>query len=810
MQTLWQDLRYGMRMLAKRPGFTAVVVLTLALGIGANTALFTVVNGVLLRSLPYPDAGRLVMLWEANQGARNIHISHQNFNDWRSQSQSFEYISAHTGRWGGPETVIGGNEPVRAYVVSVYRDFFNVFGVAPMMGRTFSPEESDYGTAKVAVVSHGFWQHSLSASANLTDKTLTIAGMTFNVIGVMPAGFSFPQDTDVWVSREQLFTDNSARSSHNFAGVARLKPGVTLEQAQAEMSAIARRIAEQHPSDKNHDDVAVLTLKDQLTGSIRGGLLMLLVAVGFVLLIACANVANLLLARAVGRQREIAIRIALGAGRYRLMRQLLTESLLLALIGGAAGLLLAYWLISALVTMAPDTIPRLNEISIDSRTLGFTLVVSLVTSLLFGLAPALRASRPNLNDVLKEGGRSGATGGSSVVRSSLVIAEISLTLILLIGGGLLIKSLLRVLEVNPGFNPEHVLTMDVSLPDSEYPDDNRRIAFYRQFFERVKSLPGVEAAGMINDLPMGGIDINGQFGIAGRPIEQAGYASFRVVAPDYFRAMNIPLIKGRYFTEQDSESAEPVAIISQLAADTAFNGEDALGNRVLSTNDAATREDFEHQEHWPKIIGVVADVKHFGLERGSPASLYVCYMQRPKRIGDMTVVVRAKGEPSSLAATVGAQAKAIDKNLPVKFEAMDRVFSRSTATRRYNVILLGTFAGLALVLAVVGIYGVMSYTVLQSTREIGIRVALGAQARDVLKLVVGQGLMLAAAGTVIGIAGALALTRLMASLLYGVTATDPAIFAAVPVSLIIVSLIACYIPARRATKVDPMVALRCE
>lgn len=809
MQTLWQDFRYGARMLLKQRGFTTIAVLTLALGIGANTALFTVVNGVLLRSLPYPDADRLVMLWETNQRVKNNFVSHQNFIDWRRQTQSFDYISAHTARWGGPETVIGGSEPVRAYVVSVYRNFFNVFGVAPTVGRTFSPEESNYGTAKVAVISHGFWQRSLGASTILADKTLTIGSISFNIIGVMPTGFCFPQNTDVWVSREQLYADDSSRSSHNFIGVARLKPAVTLAQAQSEMTAIAGRIVEQDPSDKADDDVTVVTIKDQLTGPIRLALLVLMASVGFVLLIACANVANLLLARAMSRQREIAIRTALGAGRFRIVRQLLTESLLLAALGGALGLLLAYWLISALIALAPARIPRLDEINIDGRTLAFTLGVSLLTSLLFGLVPALRISRPDLNEALKEGGRS-SSGSSGAVRDTLVIGEIALTLVLLIGAGLLFKSFLRVLEVNPGFTPEHVLTIEVSLPASEYSDSNRKIAFYRQLFERLKSLPGVDAAGMINNLPMGGVDLNGQMPIAGRPIDQAGYTSFRVVAPDYFRAMNIPIVKGRYFTEQDSESAEPAAIISQRVAETTFKDEDPIGKRVISVNDLASRGEFEHQERWPKIVGVVGDVKHFGLEGGSPASLYVCYMQRPGRIDDMTVVVRAKGDAAGIAGAVRQEAKAIDDKLPVKIEAMEQILSRSTATRRYNVFLLGTFAFQALLLAIIGIYGVMSYAVSQSTRELGIRIALGAQAKDVLRLVVGQGLVLAAVGAVIGIAGAFALTRLMSNLLYGVTATDPLIFTGVSLLLFIVTLIACYIPARRATKVDPMVALRCE
>jgi len=807
MNSFWQDLRYGARSLLQRPGFTIVATLTLALGVGANAAIFSVVNGVLLRSLPYKEPERLMMLWEANDRVRNNHVSHQNFTDWRAQQQSFESISAYSGRWGGPETITGGNEPERAYAVSVYRDFFNVLGVAPIVGRVFLPEEAQPGATPVVVVSHGFWQRRLDANADLSNKRLTIGGQSFNVIGVTPPGFSFPVETDLWVSKEQLGADTSDRSSHNYVGIARLKPNVTREQAQAEMTAIARRIAQQDVSDRQHDDVNVISIKDQLTGSIRRGLLVLFGAVGCVLLIACANVANLMLARALGRRKEIAIRSALGAGRERIVRQLLTESLLLASAGGALGLLFAYWLVKTLITFGP-AIPRLGEIGVGGRTLGFTFGVSLLTSLLCGLAPALSASRPDLNEALKEGGR-GAGGGSGLARGALVVAEVALTLVLLIGAGLLIRSLWRTLQINPGFNPAGLMTMQVSLPASEYSDSARRIAFYRQLFERLKTAPGVAAAGMVNNLPMGGVDINGQFGVAGRPPEQFGYASYRVVSPDYFRALEIPLLRGRYFTEQDNESSEPVALISQSVAETVFRGEDPLGKRVLSVNDAM-REEFNQIEKWPKIVGVVGDVKHYGLERRNSTDLYVNYAQRPRRTGQMIVAVRTNGKPAQFAAALRREVKALDANLPVSFEAMDEVFGRSTANRRYNAILLGAFASLALLLAVIGIYGVMSYAVTQNTKEIGIRLALGAESRDVLKLVVGQGMTLTALGVVIGLVAAFALTRLMTTLLFSVGATDPLTFTLVALLLACVALVACYIPARRATRVDPLVALRCE
>src|SRR5215813_357801 len=763
MNSIWQDLRYCARRTLQQPGFTAVAILTLALGIGANAAIFSVVNGVLLRSLPYREPERLMLLWEANDRVRNNHISHQNFTDWRAQQQSFEAISAYSGRWGGPETVTGGSEPERAYAVSVYRDFSNVLGVAPIVGRVFLPEEAQPGTTPAVVVSHGFWRRRLGGDTDLTNRRLIIGDQSFNVIGVMPPGFSFPVETDLWVSKERLGVDTSARSSHNFVGVARLKPNVTQEQAQDEMTSIARRIAQEDASDQRHDDVNLISVKDQLTGAVRRGLLILFGAVGCVLLIACANVANLTLARSLGRQKEVAIRSALGAGRARILRQLLTESLLLSLAGGALGLLFAYWSVRALVAFGP-AIPRLREIGVDGRTIAFTFGVSLLTSLLFGLAPALRASSPDLNESLKEGGRS-AGGGSGLTRSALVVVEVALTLALLVGAGLLIKSLWRVTRINPGFDPEGVLTMQVSLPESEYGGNTRKIAFYRRLFERLKSVPGVEVAGMVNNLPMGGVDINGQFGVAGRPQDQAGYASYRVVSPGYFGAMNISLRTGRYFTEGDSESSEPVAIISQRVADTFFRGEDPLGKRVLSVNDAS-QEEFDQVEKWPKIVGVVGDLKHFGLENRSSADLYVCYAQRPRRIGQMTVTVRTNGEPANLAAALRREVKSLDANLPVSFETMGQVFARSTADRRYNALLLGAFAALALLLAVIGIYGVMSYVVSQGAREIGIRLALGAPSRDVMKLVVGQGLVLGAIGVAIGLSVAFALTRLITGLLY--------------------------------------------
>jgi putative ABC transport system permease protein len=795
-------------MLWQRPGFTLVAALTLALGIGANTAIFSVVNAVLLRSLPYSDPDRLVVLWQANERNRNIHVSHLNLVDWREQSRSFESFSAYSGRWGGKMTVIGGNEPERAFAVAVYQDFFKVLGVVPVAGRTFSTEDHNPGATPSVVVSYGFWQRRLGGDADLSNKKLSLGDATFNVIGVMPQSFGFPSDTDLWLPKEQLGTDTSARSAHNFVSIARLKPGVTLEQAQAEMSSIAARLAEQYPEDNRGMGTSVVSLRDQLVGSVRPALLVLLAAVGFVLLIACANVSNLLLARALGRQKEIAVRTALGASPWRIVRQLLTESLLLSLLGGALGLLLAGWLIGPLVALGPETIPRLGEVGIDGRTLAFTLGLSVLTSLIFGLLPAVRFSRPDLQVALKQGGQT-PTGGLSLLRSVLVVAEVALTLVLLIGAGLLMKSFWRLMQTNPGFNPERVLTMQIALPEAEYKEEQQMVAFYRQLLGRAGALTGVEAVGMINNLPLGGVNINGGFEVEGRAREQGGYGGFRITSPGYFQAMSIPVVKGRAFTEQDNQNSLPVAIISERVAGTTFPGEDPIGKRIRSGMDARSMTD-DIAGTWMTIVGVVGDVRHSGLEGKASAELYVPYTQRPRRAGEMTVVMRTGVEPTSLVPAVRDEVKAINKNLPVEFEPMERVFQRSVASRRYNMLLLGTFAALALVLSVMGIYGVLSYTVSQNTREIGIRMALGAQARDVLLMIVRQGMTLAAVGVSIGLLSAFALTRLMASLLYGVTATDPPTYAGVSALLLAVAFLACFIPARRATRVDPMIALRYE
>ncbi|MCI0490618.1 MAG: ABC transporter permease [Blastocatellia bacterium] len=803
MEALWKDLRFSIRMLLKKPGFASVAALTLAMGIGANTAIFSVVNGVLLRPLPYKDPDRLAMLWETTGRSREVNVSHLNFIDWREQSRSFEYMAAYTGRWGGPATVIGGTEPERAYVSGVYRDFFSALGVTAAVGRTFLAEEHRPGANPVVVVSYGFWQRRLGGDRNLADKKLTVYGTSFDVVGVLPQGFSFPDGTDLWAPSE-LFEDTSARSAHNYEVIARLKPGVTFAEAQAEMATIGRQLEQQYPDTNEGTSVAVVSLHEQLVGDARPALLVLLAAVGFVLLIACANVANLLLARALGRQKEMAIRLALGAGRSRIIRQLLTESLMLSLVGGALGLLLAFWLVGILIALGPGDIPRIDEIGIDGRALAYTLGLCLLTSLLFGLVPALRASRPDLHDSLKAGGRSsGAGAGRQGLRHLLVVAEITLTVVLLIGAGLLTKSFWNLLQVDAGFDPEQVLIMRMSLPSSEYREGHQTAGFYREALFLISSLPGVEAAGAINNLPLAGVNLNGQVEIEGKPDER-GSAGYRIVSPGYFSAMSIPLIKGRMLAEQDNENAPPVALINRSMADRSWAGEDPIGKR-FRTGGMDSKRDI-----WVSIIGVVGDVKHRGVDAEARPEYYLPYLQRPGRAREMTVAVRTSGDPSAMVSAVRGQVQAVDKNLPVSFEEMQQVFSGSIADRRYNMLLLGAFAGAALLLSMMGIYGVMSYAVSERTQEIGIRQALGAGRIDILRLIMGRGIVLAVAGVIAGLGAALAVTRLMAGLLFGVSATDPMIFVAVSALLILVALLACYVPARRATRVDPMVALRYE
>ncbi|HWP42569.1 MAG TPA: ABC transporter permease [Blastocatellia bacterium] len=800
LEELGQDLRYGARMLVKNPGFTVVAVIMLALGIGANTAIFSVVNAVLLRPLDYEDPDRLVTVLENNwqKGWTRFAVAPGNFAAWREQNQVFEQMAAFT---GSSFTLVGEGEPEQLPGTRASANLFALLGVKPALGRDFLPEEDHPGGERVVIVSHRLWQRRFGADPGLVGKPLTLNGQSYTVVGVMPAGFLFPNPrTELWVPVAFSAGDLGNRGGHDYVAIARLKPGVTLEQAQTEMSAIAARLEEQYPETNAAWGARVTLLVEEVVGDVRPALLALVCAVAFVLLIACANVANLLLARAAARQKEVAIRAALGSSRSRLLRQLLTESVLLSLLGGAFGMLLAAWGVDALVSLGPANIPRLSQVGIDGRVLGFAFLISLATGIIFGLAPALQASQTDLSESLKEGGRSSSAGaGSQRLRRLLVVAEVALALALLVGAGLMIKSFVRLSEVETGFDSQNVLTAQITLPQSRYDDRQQQAAFFRQVLARIEALPGVESVGAASPLPFTG-DRLYSFIVEGHPTDNVPSANYYAVSPDYFVTMGIPLLKGRFFTEADMAESPRVAIINETMARRYFPDEDPIGKRMNITNGP---------EVMREIVGVVGDVKQYGLDTQSPAQMYEPYLQRP--YPGMTLVVRAASEPAGLIDAVRREVLAVDKEQPIaRAQTMEEIIAKSVAPRRFSVILLAAFAAVALTLAAVGIYGVMSYLISQRTHEIGVRMALGAGRRDVLRLVVGQGMRLALLGVGIGLLAAFALTRLMESLLFGVSATDPLTYIVVALLLATSALLACYVPARRATKVDPLLALRYE
>lgn len=802
MEALKQDIRYGFRTLMRNPGLTAVMVLALALGIGANTAIFSVVNAVLLNPLPYAEPERIVWIWGYNapRGAFNASISAPDFIDYRDDSQSFEQLAAFTALPTGI-TLTGADQPERIDALVVSTGFFESLGAQPAMGRTFISEEEQAGKHNVVVISHGLWQRRLGLDPEIIGKSLTLNGGSFTIVGVMGADFKFPVQVDLWAPIVFHPLDPTSRGRHWLRAIGRLKPGVTVEQAQSEIDAIALGLAEQYP-DTNVDYTAKLVpLRERIVGSVQPAILMLLGAVGFVLLIACANVANLLLARAATRHREIAIRMALGATRSRLIRQLLTESLMLSMLGGTVGLLLALWGVDLLAAVTPGDIPRVDEIGIDGRVLAFTIAVSLFTGLLFGLVPALQASKPDLNESLKEGSKTSSTGARrNQVRSLLVVSEIALSLVLLIGTGLMIKSFMQLQRVEPGFDPANVLTMQLSLPPATYREDHQYVAFYQQLFEQIKATAGVKSAGAISELPLTRQRNDAPFTIEGQPPLPTGkqpVADVRTITPDYFSAMGIPLLRGRHFTDADTQQSAKVIIINDTLAQEFFGDEDPIGKRI--TIDPTTYQ----------IIGIARGVRHRGL-RGQPfREIYFSYYQDPRTA--MNLVVRTTGDPLSLASVVQNHVKAIDKDQPVSnITTMEQLVASSIAQPRFHMSLLGIFAAVALVLAVVGIYGVMNYSVTQRTHEIGIRLALGAGARDIFRLVVGQAALMTLLGVALGLAASFALTRLISAMLFGVSPTDPFVFAALSAVLAGVALGASFIPARRAIRVDPVVALRHE
>ena len=811
METLWQDLKYGARMLAKSPAFTLVAIIALGLGIGANTAIFSVVNTVLIRSLPFRDPDRLVMVWEnnRNRGRDQNVISPANYQDWREQNTVFDSMCA---MFDYRANLTGVDDPEEIPTQVVEPNFFDLLGAGAALGRTFTPEEGQPGNDEVVVLSQGLWKRRFGGDPSIVGKTIKLSGLDFTVVGIAPSGFrllisqgSFTgKQAELWMPL--AFSQTSrVRRGRSMMAIARLKPGVTLAQAQTEMDGIGARFEEQYPDFNTGWGVNLVPLQTQLVGAIRPALLVLLGAVAFVLLIACANVANLLLARAATRQREIAIRTALGARRTRIVRQLLTEATVLAALGGELGLVLAVWGVDLLLALAPKDLTGLKDVGIDYRVLGFTMLVSVLTGVLFGLAPALEASRPNLNESLKEGGRGAATGGRSHRwRSVFVVVEVALALVLLIGAGLMIRSFARLQSVDPGFDAKNLLTARLLLPSSKYGQNPQRIAFFKQLAERVKALPGVRSAGTISVLPFGSGGAATSIEIEGRPSPPPGQkltGDVRVVDGGYFQTMGIPLLQGRTFTEQELTQASHVVMINEAMARDFFPGENPLGKRVTI---AMQNENLPNE-----IIGVVRDVRHVGLETPARAMTYWPY---PELVySGMTLVVRAETEPLALADAVRREVLALDKDQPIAdVITMDQLLADSVSRARFSTFLLGVFAGVALLLAAVGIFGVMSYGVSERTHEIGVRMALGAQASHVRALVVRQGMTLTLIGIGIGLGAAFGLTRVMISLLYGVSATDPLTFLGISVLLALVAMLACYLPAWRATKVDPMIALRYE
>jgi len=805
MRTLLQDLRYGARMLLKSPGFTVVAIIALALGIGANTAIFSVINAVLLRPLAYPKADEIVYFSGVNtaKGISNSNISAPDYVDWTKQNKVFAQMAAFV---TGGAILTGTNEPERVPRAVVTASFFNVLGVQPVLGRAFLAEEDQPNSQQVAVLSYGLWKRRFGSDANIIGNKITVSGRIMTVVGVMPAGYEFPEQTQIWTSL-RLDASDEKRDNRSYEAIGRLKPDVSLEQAQAQISTINAQLAKSYEETNNGWDIKLVRLHERLVGDVRPSLLALLGAVAFVLLIACANVANLLLARASARQKEMAVRTALGASRLRVVRQLLTESVLLSLMGGTLGLLLSVWLTDLLIALSPADTPRFSEINLDYRVLGFTMIVSCLTGVLFGLAPALQASKIDLNEALKEGGRGmSESHRRNRLRSLLVVSEIALSLMLLVGAGLLIKSFQHLRDVKPGFTPEHVLTMIVPLPYAKYHEPQQRADFYRQLVERVKALPGVASAGMVLNLPLngGGFSVGRSFIREGHPMttEESANASYLVTTPDYFRTMEIPLLAGRNFNDRDTENSPMVVIISETMARRYFGSkEDSIGKRITIWRD----------EKFPReIVGVVGDTKPSTLDADADAQTYVAYTQ-DATWNSMALAVRTNGEPSLMTAAVRHEVLAIDKDQPIyNIKTMEDVVINSVGSRRVSVLLFSVFASIALVLAALGIYGVMAYSVAQRTHEIGVRLALGAQVSDILRLVIRQGMTLALIGVGAGLVGALFLTRVMRSLLFGVSATDPFIFALVAVLFGIVALAACYIPARRATRIDPMIALRHE
>jgi predicted permease len=812
LETFWQDCRYGARSLRKSPAFTAAALATLALGIGANTAIFSVVEAVLLRALPYRNADRVVMLWENKRMRGRPHnvVNPGNLLDWRDQSGSFDEVAAFVDQ---RYNLTGAGEPEEVAAQAATPNLFQLLGSQPAVGRALMPGDEAAGRQDVAVISHGLWQRRFGGSPDVVGKTITLDGESMTVVGVMPPDFRWfikenslsGKPAEIWVPLALTEEQRTARRGRYMSAVARLKPGVSVEQARSEMDTVASRLEEQYPDVNKGWGVTVVPLREQLAGEIKPALLVLLGAVGFVLLIACVNVANLLMACSAGRRKEMALRAALGAGRLRIVRQLLTESLLLAVAGGALGLLISRWCVGALVALSPPNLLGAGQVGVNPAALAFTAAVSVLTGIAFGLAPAFDAARLDLNVTLRESGR-GNVGARRAgrLRSALVVAEVGLALVLLVGAGLMVRSFVRLQAVNPGFDASNLLTMRVMLPQTKYPEAGRQIDFYRRAAERISTLPGVRSVSAVSALPFADLGSATSFTVEGRPAPAAGdklSTDVRVADENYFRTMNIPVVAGRTFNEQEAVEDRKTVVVNEAMVRKYFPGEDPIGKRIvvnMSDHPGPT-----------EIIGVVGDARYDKLEGELRPMIY--WTPPQLTYPSMSFVVRTAADPATLSSAAVREIQAVDKEQPVSdVRTMESWLDESTARARFGTLLLGAFACAALVLAAVGIYGVISYSVAQRKNEIGVRMALGAQRRDVLRLVVGQGMRLVLAGVGVGLLGALALTRVMSGLLYDVAATDPLTFAANALLLAAVSLVACYIPARRAMRVDPMIALRYE
>ena len=810
MTTFIQDLRYGLRMLAKNPGFTAVAVLTLALGIGANTAIFSVVNGVLLRPLPYADPGRLMTVYETSREFGQMSVAYPNFLDWRRENHAFTDIAAYR---GDDFNFTGSGQPEHLRGEFVSASLLPVLGVNPLLGRNFMPQEDREGASGVVMLTYGLWKRRFGADPNILGKTMTLNARSYKVIGVLPSDFGFRRRAELYVPIAQyLSIELNDRENHpGLNVVGRLKPDVTMAAAQAEMTSIGRALAQQYPKTNGGHGVAVVEMKDDMVGHIRPTLLLLLGAVGCVLLIACANVANLLLARSTARSREFAIRVALGADRPRVVRQPLTESVLLALGASVFGLMLADWGTRLVLAAVPNSLPRSQEIGLDPHVLLFTLALSVLTGVLFGLAPAFHSSSVNPQESLKEGAR-GSGGGRHRAEGVFVALEVGLAVVLLAGAGLMIQSIWRLWRVDPGFNTRHLLTTQVALSPTVMASPAAIRLAYQQLLDRVASIPGIQSASIASLIPLSDSDSEIAFWPGSGlqpPQDQMSSAMFYIGTPDYLRVMGIPLREGRFFTDQDTLASAPVVVIDDVMAKHLFPGQDAVGKQ------------FSLIELGPvQIVGVVGHVKHWGLDSDDTAKIrdeiYFPFMQvpdkfMPEAVAGLTLALRTAPDPLSVVSAVRAQVAGPTEDQPIfGVQTMEQIISDSLAERRFTLLLLIIFASTALVLAAVGIYGVMSYAVSRRTHELGVRLALGASRREILRLVVGEGMVLAAIGTAVGLTAALGLTRLMGSLLYGVRPADPATLAAVSLLLAGIALLACYIPAWRATKVDPLVALRYE